>query len=279
MLGALIGDIVGSRFEFTKFKGKKFEFFEEHCHPTDDSLMTLAIAKALVVCKDWSDEDSLKQITMQVMKDVAKPYEKSVGWGASFYRWLFVAGRCVPYESYGNGAGMRISPVGWVADSEEEVKYLSRVLTEISHNHLEGIKGAEAIAMAVYLARIGKSKEEIKERMIKDYYPQIKYMTVENIRPNYGIDDQGDWVTCQGSVPHSLVAFFDSTDFEDAVRNGISLGGDADTIGCMAGAVAEAYYGVSYEMEDKALGYLSAELKSIYFAFDMIRKKRVKREG
>ena len=277
MLGALLGDIVGSSFEFTEFKGKKFEFFEEHCHPTDDSLMTLAIAKALVVCKDWSDEDSLKQITMQVMKDVAKPYEKSVGWGASFYRWLFVTGRCVPYESYGNGAGMRISPVGWVADSEEEVKYLSRVLTEISHNHPEGIKGAEAIAMAVYLARIGKSKEEIKERMIKDYYPQIKYLTVENIRPNYGIDDQGDWVTCQGSVPHSLVAFFDSTDFEDAVRNGISLGGDADTIGCMAGAVAEAYYGVSYDVEDKALGYLSAELKSIYFAFDSIKKKRNKK--
>ena len=278
MLGALIGDIVGSRFEFTEFKGKKFAFFEEHCHPTDDSLMTLAIAKALVVCKDWSEEDNLKQIAMQVMKDVAKPYEKTVGWGASFYRWLFVAVRSVPYESYGNGAGMRISPVGWVADSEEEVKYLSRVLTEISHNHPEGIKGAEAIAMAVYLARIGKSKEEIKERMIKDYYPHIKYMTVENIRPSYGIDDNGDWVTCQGSVPHSLVAFFDSTDFEDAVRNGISLGGDADTIGCMAGAVAEAYYGVSYDVEDKALGYLSAELKSIYFAFDMIRKKRVKRE-
>ena len=125
---------------------------------------------------------------------------------------------------------MRISPVGWVADSEEEVKYLSRVLTEISHNHLEGIKGAEAIAMAVYLARIGKSKEEIKERMIKDYYPQIKYMTVENIRPNYGIDDQGDWVTCQGSVPHSLVAFFDSTDFEDAVR--MASESPAKVMGC-----------------------------------------------
>ena len=277
MLGALIGDMVGSKFEFTEFKGKKFTFFDEHCHPTDDSFMTLAIAKALVVCKDWMDEEKLKQITIRIMKEVGENH-KNTGWGGSFYKWLFVPGYCKPYNSYGNGAGMRISPVGWVSDSEEEVKYLSRVLTEISHNHPEGIKGAEAIAMAVYLARIGKSKEEIKERMIKDYYPQIKYMTVENIRPNYGIDDQGDWVTCQGSVPHSLVAFFDSTDFEDSVRNGISLGGDADTIGCMAGAVAEAYYGVSYEMEDKALGYLSAELKSIYFAFDMIRKKRVKRE-
>jgi type I restriction enzyme M protein len=151
-------------------------------------------------------------------------------------------------------------------------------LTEISHNHPEGIKGAEAIAMAVYLARIGKSKEEIKQRMIRDYYPQIKYMTVEGIRPNYGIDDNGDWVTCQGSVPHSLVSFFDSIDFEDAVRNGISLGGDADTIGCMAGAVAEAYYGISYDFEDKALSYLADDLKGIYYAFDMIRKKRVKRE-
>ena len=277
MLGALIGDIVGSRFEFTEFKGKKFEFFETHCHPTDDSLMTLAIAKALVVCKDWSNEDKLKKTTINMMKDIAKPYEKSVGWGASFYRWLFVAGRCVPYESYGNGAGMRISPVGWVANSEEEVKYLSRVMTEISHNHPEGIKGAEAIAMAVYLARIGKSKEEIKERMIKDYYPQIKYMTVESIRPNYGIDDQGDWVTCQGSVPHSLVAFFDSTDFEDAVRNGISLGGDADTIGCMAGALAEAYYGIPIELEEKALTYLSEGLRCIYHAFEGIKRSRIQK--
>ena len=277
MLGALIGDIVGSRFEFTEFKEKKFTFFEEQCHPTDDSLMTLAIAKALVVCKDWSNEDKLKKATIDAMKEIAAPYEKTVGWGASFYRWLFVASRCVPYDSYGNGAGMRISPVGWVAESEEEVKYLSRVLTEISHNHPEGIKGAEAIAMAVYLARIGKSKEEIKERMINDYYPQIKYMTVENIRPSYGIDDQGDWVTCQGSVPHSLVAFFDSVDFEDAVRNGVSLGGDADTIGCMAGAVAEAYYGVSLEMKDKTLEYLAEDLKSVYFAFDTIKKKRNKK--
>lgn len=274
MLGALIGDMVGSKFEFTEFKGKKFVFFDEHCHPTDDSFMTLAIAKALVLCKDWTDEKDLKQITIRTMKEVAAKH-KDTGWGGGFYKWLFEPGRCVPYESYGNGAGMRISPVGWVASSEEEVKYLSRVLTEISHNHPEGIKGAEAIAMAVYLARNGRTKEDIRERMIRDYYPQIATMTVENIRPSYGIDDHGDWVTCQGSIPHALVSFFDSTDFEDAVRNGISLGGDADTIGCMAGAVAEAYYGVSYEFEDEALKFLSEDLRSIYFAFEGIKKKRV----
>ena len=276
MIGAIIGDIVGSRFEFVEDekRPKTFALFTPNCQATDDSFMTLAVAKALLIAN--GDKQKLGELAVKFMKEIAHNHPNT-GWGGSFYKWLFLPGYCVPYNSCGNGAGMRISPVGWVADSEEEVKYLSRVLTEISHNHPEGIKGAEAIAMAVYLARIGKSKEEIKERMIRDYYPQIKYLTVENIRPNYGIDDQGDWVTCQGSVPHSLVAFFDSTDFEDAVRNGISLGGDADTIGCMAGAVAEAYYGVSYDVEDKALGYLSAELKSIYFAFDSIKKKRNKK--
>jgi type I restriction enzyme M protein len=212
------------------------------------------------------------------MKEVAKPYEKTVGWGGSFYKWLFMPGRCVPYESYGNGAGMRISPVGWVAESEEEVKELSKIVTEISHNHPEGLKGAEAVAMGVYLARIGKNKEEIRQHL-QEYYPELKnpYFTISNIHGNYGYDDYGHWVTCQGSIPQALIAFLDSTSFEDAIRNAVCIGGDSDTIGAMAGAIAEAYYGVSYELEEKALTYLSEDLRCICHAFEGIKRSRIQK--
>ena len=276
MLGAIIGDIVGSRFQFMDYKSKEFDFFVPHCTPTDDSFMTLAIAKALLLTKDWNDLDDLKSRTVLMMKEIAHAHPNT-GWGANFYRWLFV--RSYPYESYGNGAGMRVSAVGWVAESEEEVKKLSKAVTEISHNHPEGLLGAECVAIAVYLARTGVSKEEIKQRLIKDYYPELADMTLDKIRPNYCIDDGGSWVTCRGSIPQAMTAFFEGKDFEDCIRGAISIGGDADTIACMTGAVAEAYYGVSYEMEDKAIEYLSDDLKNIYYAFDRIKKKRVKREN
>ena len=196
MLGAIIGDIVGSRFQFLDYKSKEFEFFEAHCVPTDDSFMTLAVAKALLVCKDWQNGRALQETTVRVMKEVASAH-KDTGWGGTFYKWLFVYPVPKPYNGYGNGAGMRVSPVGWVADSEAEVKRLSRLVTEISHNHPEGIKGAECVAMAVYLARTGKSKTEIKARLTRDYYPELADMTLDGIRPNYEIDDDGKWVTCQ----------------------------------------------------------------------------------
>lgn len=273
MIGAIIGDIVGSRFEFVEDgnRGKNFALFASGCHFTDDSLMTLAVAKSLLLSK--GNYDNLGELTIQIMKDIAKPYPR-IGWGGMFYKWLFE--RSVPYNSYGNGAGMRISPVGWVAESEEEVKELSKIVTEVSHNHPDGIKGAEAIAMAVYLARIGKSKEEIREKL-QEYYPKLKdkNFTIENIHGCYGYDDYGDWVTCQGSIPQAIIAFLDSTSFEDAIRNAVCIGGDSDTIGAMTGSIAEAYYGISYEMEDKALEYLTDDLKGLYFAFETIKKGRV----
>jgi type I restriction enzyme M protein len=172
-----------------------------------------------------------------------------------------VAGRCVPYESYGNGAGMRISPVGWVADSEEEVKYLSRVLTEISHNHLEGIKGAEAVAVAVYLAKSGESMLDIQEYITKNYY-DITFK-LDDIRAGYNFD-----VTCQGSVPQALEAFFESVSFEDAIRNAISIGGDSDTLAAITGAVAEAYYGVPAHIRKCACTFLDARLLKILLEFE-----------
>ena len=278
MLGAIIGDIVGSRFEFVEDdnRSKNFALFTSNCRPTDDSFMTVAVAKALLLAK--GDKEKLKGIVVDCMKDVAHAHPNT-GWGERFYKWLFVERNPQPYNSYGNGAGMRISPVGWVAESEEEVKELSKIVPEVSHNHPEGIKGAEAVAMGVYLARIGKSKEEIREKL-QEYYPKLKdkNFTIENIHGSYGYDDYGDWVTCQGSIPQALIAFLDSTSFEDAIRNAVCIGGDSDTIGAMAGSIAEAYYGVSYDMEDKTLEYLTDDLKSLYFAFEAIKKKRETRK-
>lgn len=276
MLGAIIGDIVGSRFEFVQDdnRDKNFKLFTSSCHFTDDSLMTLAVAKSLIINKDWEDIEALRKTTVRTMKEIAKEYP-NVGWGASFYKWLFE--NSTPYNSFGNGAGMRISPVGWVADSEEQVKSLSKAITEISHNHPEGLKGAEAIAMAVYLARTGNAKEYIRERL--SYYYSVLLDTsfnIEYLLGHYGYDEWGNWVTCQGSIPQAIESFLDGDSFEDVVRNAVAIGGDSDTIGAMAGSIAEAYYGVPFELEDKALEYLPDDLKSIYYAFGTIKKKRTK---
>ena len=276
MIGAIIGDLVGSRFEFIddEKRDRNFAMFSTVCKITDDSLMTLAVARALFLAK--GDKQKLKKIVVSCMKDVAREHPNT-SWGERFYKWLFLEDFPKPYNSYGNGAAMRICPVGWVANSEAEVKELTKIITEVSHNHPEGIKGAEAIAMGVYLARIGKSKEEIRLKL-QNYYPQLalKDFSIANIYGNYGYDSEGNWVTCQGSVPQAIVAFLDSSSFEDAIRNAISIGGDSDTIGAMTGSIAEAYYGVTYEMEEKALEFLPQDLQSIYFAFELIKKKRAK---
>ncbi len=185
-------------------------------------------------------------------------------------------------DSLGNGAGMRISPVGWVARDEEEVKRLSYIVTEFTHGHPEGLLGAEAVAMAIFLAREGYPKEYIHKRMVKEYYPQIDHFTLDTIRPTYSIDDKGEWVTCRGSIPQAIRAFLEADDFESTIRNAISIGGDADTIAAMAGSVAEAYYGVPQWMEERMLSYLMPDLESIYYAFGTIklpRKQRIDTDG
>ena len=277
MIGAIIGDIVGSRFEFIMDdnRGKNFAFFTSACCATDDSFMTLAVAKALFLCK--GDYSELARKTVLCMREIAHAHPNT-GWGASFYRWLFESDSFAPIQSYGNGAGMRISPVAWVATSEEELKALAATVTGVTHDHPEGMKGGEAIALAVYLARTGVDKSEIRARM-QEYYPILSdpAFTIASLQENYGYDEQGDWVTCQGSVPQAIVAFLESESFEDAIRNAVCIGGDSDTIGAMAGSIAEAYYGVSREMEEKALEYLTEDLKSLYFAFETIRRPRSKK--
>lgn len=274
MIGAIIGDIVGSRFEFMEDddRGKNFALFTSECCPTDDSFMTLAVAQALYLCRgDYSD---LKRKTINCMRMVAKNHPNT-GWGGKFYNWLFNTASDEPINSFGNGAGMRISPVAWVAESEEELKLLAYTVTATTHNHPEGLKGGEAVALAVFLARTGADKAEIARRM-RGYYSELsdKSFTVAALQQSYGYDDLGYWVTCQGSIPQAILSFLESTDFEDAVRNAVSIGGDSDTIGAMTGAIAEAYYGVPEEIEERALSYLTDDLKGLYYAFEQIKKPR-----
>ena len=193
MLGAIYGDIVGSRFEFPSHRiDENFIMFQPGSHITDDSLMTLAVASALLATKD--DRTNYKDILIRKMKEIAHKHPR-VGWGSRFYQWLFTYEVPVPLNSFGNGAAMRISPVGWVCDTLEETIELSKLTTEITHNHPEGIKGAEATAVSIFLARNGASKEEIKAKMM-EYYPELSTMTLQGLKDSgYGFDREGNWVT------------------------------------------------------------------------------------
>ncbi|MCI6443783.1 MAG: ADP-ribosylglycohydrolase family protein [Clostridia bacterium] len=252
MWGAIIGDIVGSRFEFNNHKSKIFDFFGDDCFFTDDTVMTIAIAKALSENEGKTSEE-LKNSVIYEMSSFAYKYQDA-GYGNMFYNFLFY--NPVPYNSFGNGAAMRISAAGESCNSLEEVKKISRVVTEVSHNHPEGIKGAECVAVCIYLARTGSAKEEIKIHVIENYYPEVKSMTCDGIRPDYVFDE-----TCQRTVPQALTCFFEGDDFEGVIRNAISIGGDSDTIGAIAGSVAEAFYGVPDKMiQTVREKYLSKDL-------------------
>lgn len=267
MIGAIIGDIVGSRFEFNNHRSKDFALFKDECFVTDDSIMTLAVAKAImetcrtfepsVVTSGFSDEfySVLERNTIRFMQEIGRKYP-DCGYGSRFYQWIF-SDNPRPYNSFGNGAAMRISPVGFVARSEEEAVKMAKVVTSVSHNHVEGVKGAEATVIAIFMARTGSSKEEIRSRITRDYY-ELDF-TLDEIRNTYEFNE-----TCQGTVPEAIEAFLESTSFEDAIRNAISIGGDSDTLAAITGGLAEAYYGVPTDMEEKALTYLDPLLRSIY---------------
>ena len=243
MLGAIIGDMVGSIYEFDPIKSKNFDIYDERMFMTDDSLLTIAVAKVLInnFPIDYSAE-SLNKIKNQLIKEFAQTWENNphAGWGGSFNHWcheVCLRGYAKPYNSCGNGAGMRISPVGWIAKTEEELKILSNTVTSITHNHPEGLKGAEAIALCIFMALHKYSKDDIKQRMVSEYYPEIKEMDFEDLVQNYGFSE-----ICQESVPQAIYCFLVSNSLEDAIRNCIAIGGDCDTTGAMAGAIAEAYY-------------------------------------
>lgn len=246
LLGAIIGDISGSRFEFNNYKKKNdYKLFSPKCCFTDDTTMSLAVAKALKESADGYEDLSEKVI--ENMQLIGRKYPDA-GYGGTFYEWIFSEDP-KPYGSWGNGAAMRVSACGQIAESLEEAKHLSKLVTEVTHDHPEAIKGAEATVAAIYMAKTGCPLDEIK-RVIESEYYELDF-TLDGIRKAYTFD-----VSCQGSVPQALEAFFESKDFEDAIRNAISIGGDSDTIAAICGSVAAAYYGVPDEIKEQALAYL-----------------------
>lgn len=232
MYGAIIGDIVGSKYEFNNIKTKDFPFISNGCGFTDDTIMTVAVAKALLWTRQ--EEGDFRKLLIEEMKRLGREYPfPQGGYGRRFSQWLAYGG--APYNSYGNGAAMRVSPCGLMAVTLEEALALAKAAAEVTHNHPEGIKGAQAIAAAVFMAKTQESKQSIRAYISEHFYPLDR--TLDEIRPDYGFHE-----SCQQSVPEAIIAFLESTDFEDAIRNAVSLGGDSDTIGAMTGAIAWSYY-------------------------------------
>ena len=258
MTGAIIGDIVGSRFEFDNHKSKDFTFLTPECFFTDDTVMTLAVANALNEYQTVTDLEDFKNTLIKSMHTIGVKYPYC-GYGGRFYGWIMNK-RTEPYNSFGNGSAMRVSAVSWYAKSLDEAEVLAKATAEVTHNHPEGVKGAVSVAGAIYLARTGHSMAEIKEYVSKFY--KIDF-TLDEIRPTYGF-----YETCQDSVPQAFEAYFESSDFEDAIRNAISIGGDSDTIAAISGSVAEAYYGISDELKETAVSYLDERLQKIYNDFN-----------
>lgn len=262
MLGAIIGDIVGSIYEFKNIKTKEFLFFSPQMYFTDDTVMTVAVFEALRKCRgNWK---KLEELTIQEMQRFGRfyPLSSQISYGRNFACWLKEKNP-KPYDSFGNGSAMRISPIAYFAKDIEEVRILSRIISSVSHNHPEGIKGAEATAVAIFLAKNKRAKEEIRNYIKENYY-NLKF-TLDEIRPTYEYNE-----TCPGTVPQAIVAFLESENFEDAIRNGISLGGDSDTLCAITGAIAEAYYGIPKELKDRTLYYLDERIKKKLEKFNTI---------
>lgn len=224
MLGAIAGDVIGSVYEHHPVKIEEFPLFHPRCRFTDDTVMTVAIAYAILESRDYA----------MTMKSFGRRYPKA-GYGSAFINWIY-DDDVRPYNSWGNGAAMRVSPVGFAFDDVEIVLIEAKRTAEVSHNHPEGIKGAQATALAVFLAHKGESKEEIRRQIARLFGYDLD-RTIDRIRPSYRFD-----VSCQGSVPEAIIAFLDSDSYEDAIRKAVSLGGDSDTLACIAGGIAQAYY-------------------------------------
>lgn len=254
MNGSIIGDIVGSVYEFNTIKQKNFKFLKDRCFFTDDTVMSCAVAKAAI---EYLDNKSIPLFKINVINNMVEFGRKhpDAGYGYYFYNWI-MSDNHDPYNSFGNGSAMRTSSVAYIAESLEEAEELAKAQAEVTHNHPEGIKGAQAIAAAIYLALNKKDKSTIKEYIENNYYDLD--FNIKDIYRKYKYD-----VTCQGSVPYAIKSFLEGEDFEDSIRNSISLGGDADTLACMTGAIAEAYYGIPEEILEQKNKYLTEDLIDI----------------
>lgn len=251
MIGAIAGDIIGSVYEFDNIKTTDFPLFTSESDYTDDTIMTVAVADWLLNGGDLT----------RVMQEYGRKYPCPMGgYGGRFSGWLREKDP-QPYNSWGNGSAMRVSAVGWKFDSLEETLDIARETAIVSHNHSEGIKGAQATAAAIYLARIGKSKQEIKQYIETTFFYDLN-RTCDEIRPTYHFNE-----SCQGTVPEAIIAFLDSTDFENAIRLAVSLGGDSDTLACITGGIAEAFYGVPDTIREEVVKRLPKEFNRLLMFF------------
>ena len=262
MYGAILGDIIGSPYEFDMGdKTKVFPLFREDSTFTDDSVMTIAVADALL--SDARDPERIKTLLVYSMKRWGRKIPDA-GYGGMFYRWLFTDDQ-EPYGSFGNGSAMRVAAAGWLYDTLEETREKARLTAEVTHNHPEGIKGAESVAAVIWLARNGKSKQEIREYVIKEFGYDLS-RTCDEIRPGYYHVE-----SCQQTVPEAITAFLEGESFEDVIRTAVSLGGDCDTLTCIAGSMAEAFYGVPEELKEECRKRITPEMREVLDRFDKAR--------
>src|SRR5215472_3712180 len=245
MIGAIAGDIVGSIYEFERIKSKQFDLFSPDCCFTDDTVLTVALAESILTGNDYAS----------LMRAYYRRYPNA-GYGGLFHRWA-QAPQSQPYNSWGNGAAMRISSVGFAFNTLDEVLVRAAEYTAVTHNHIEGIKGAQATAAAIFLARTGTTKADIKQYTGATFRYDLS-RSVDEIRPTYRFNE-----SCQETVPEAIVCFLESNDFEDAIRNAISLGGDSDTLACITGGIAQAYDGVPSAIADRAMSILDEDLKRV----------------
>ncbi|MBU5637615.1 ADP-ribosylglycohydrolase family protein [Geomonas sp. Red69] len=251
MLGALAGDIVGSIYEWNNIKTTSFPLFQDHCRFTDDTVLTVALADAIMGGEPYA----------QVMRRYYRSYPDA-GYGKNFALWA-ASEDAAPYQSWGNGSAMRIAPAAWAFDSLDDVLQKAEEYTLPTHGHPEGVRGAQAAAAAIYLGRSGAGKEEIRS-FVSGRFGYDLSRSCDEIRPGYRFD-----VSCQGTVPQALAAFFDSEDFESALRLAVSLGGDSDTLACIAGGVAQAFYGgVPFPIAQRALRFLDEPLRRVTLEFE-----------
>ena len=269
MLGAILGDMIGAPYEFDRGrKTKDFPLFSAGSEFTDDSVMTIAVAEALLDARDQgveSSEKAVKALLTQSMRSRGKRYPHA-GYGGRFIQWLFDE-TMGPYNSYGNGSAMRVAAAGWLYDDLETTRKMACWTAEVTHNHPEGVKGAEAAASAIYLARHGYDKAAIKQYIIDEFGYDLS-RSCDEIRPYYHHVE-----SCQETVPEAITAFLEGTGFEDVIRTAVSLGGDCDTLTCIAGSMAEAFYGIPADMMDAGLLRLTEEMKAVVERFYQALKR------
>lgn len=261
MYGAILGDIIGSIYEFdyNNIKTKDFPLFQKRSHFTDDTVMIIAIAEALFESDIDKDYEYNADLFIKSMKKWGHFYPNE-GYGHMFLNWLITIDS-KPYNSWGNGSAMRVAPIGWIYDNLEDTRRMAKISAAVTHNHPEGIKGAESTASAIYLARNGYSKEEIKKHIEKEFNYDLN-RTCNEIRPTYKHVE-----SCQETAPEAIIAFLEGIDFEDCIRNAVSLGGDSDTLTAITGGIAEAFYDIPEEIGNEGLKYLKKEFVPILERF------------